>query len=133
MNATLSRLSLVVGMVVASGCQSIELSELTGSYVAEYSFGSETLRLKRDGTFTQSFVIHERDAITNDGRWDYKLGGNGFAEVWLIDCLMLDDGFGRLREQPVRGRCVEPVERTFFLFGKPRLGVSDMHPYVKKE
>jgi hypothetical protein len=31
-----------------------------------------------------------------------------------------------------RGRCVEPVEREY-LVGRPRLGVSNMHPYVKED
>jgi hypothetical protein len=31
-----------------------------------------------------------------------------------------------------RDRCVEPVEREY-LVGRPRLGVSNMHPYVKED
>jgi hypothetical protein len=132
MNATASRLALVAGLLVMTGCLSVQQTELPGSYVAEYDFGTDTLTLKPDGTFMQDIDIHQGDRISSTGRWEYRLDDTGFGEVWLTGCVIVDDGFGRLREPFEKGNCVESVERSY-LFGRPRLGVSDMHPYVKRE
>jgi hypothetical protein len=115
------------------GCRRVEQRELYGSYVAEYEAGVGTLSLEPGGTFVQVIEVPGRDRVTNSGRWVFRPEKGTLGEVWLDDCLVLHDGLGRLEEAPRRGACVEPVDREYLFSGRILLGVSDMHPYVKRD
>ena len=120
-------------LLMLTGCRRVEQRELYGSYIAEYKTGVGSLSLEPGGTFVQVIEVPGRDRVTNKGRWVFRPEKGTLGEVWLDNCLVLHDGFGRLEETPRRGTCVEPVDREYLLAGRLLLGVSDMHPYVKQE
>jgi len=129
-SATATLCALVLMLI---GCRRVEQRELYGSYVAEYKAGVSTLSLEPGGTFVQVIEVPGRDRVTNRGRWVFRAEKGTLGEVWLDDCLVLHDGFGRLEEAPRRGVCVEPVDREYLFAGRILLGVSDMHPHVKRD
>jgi hypothetical protein len=129
--STAATCSAVLLMLI--GCRRVEQRELLGSYVAEYKAGVGTLSLEPGGTFVQVIEVAGQDKVTNTGRWVFRPEKGTSGEVWLENCLVLHDGFGRLEEKPRRGVCVEPVDREYLFGGRILLGVSDMRPYVKQE
>ena len=110
----------------------VDLSELYGTYLAEYSFGTEKIMLRENGDYVQEVtIISLNKTITHSGEWSYD---PDTERVNLKRCLSVNDGFGRLRDRystPLEGGCSLPVERRFFLFGQLRLGPDEGNPYYK--
>jgi len=117
------------------GCSSdVTPSEVLGTYIVRYPYGTEELRLARDGIYEQSFLMDgDTTAKTNRGRWELekkKPGILSYPEVWLYDAMLVDDNFGKPRPlywkvEPGRSGLV--VEKWF---GKVSLVLNEDQGFV---
>lgn len=65
------RSGLFAILLLLVGC-SIEESELYGSYLVKYPFGSELLEINKDSTYRQVAIIYDKpDTIIHDGKWTH--------------------------------------------------------------
>lgn len=96
--------SVLLFLFIMAGCSKerpLTTEELSGVYTVTYSHGKETLELKRDGTYDQRYtgnVIGQ--TFANQGRWKID---DKFGAVTLIDAVIVDTGFDKLRTPPDRG------------------------------
>lgn len=93
-------------------------SDISGTYVAEYRTGRETVLLDADGTYHQEIALESSsESIINNGSWDW----NGSSqELLLRDCLWVSDGRGDIRpdfRQHV-GDCLYKLRRRWYFFGQ---------------
>ena len=127
--------SLCVSLsLVCSACMmEIDITEVYGTYVAEYPFGTEKIVLQENGRYSQEVIIKADGKITvQTEQWEYDRQTN---RVYLRRCLLVTDGLGALRKDytvPMEGGCSLPVERRYFLFGRLRLGPDEGHPRNKQ-
>ena len=103
--------------------------ELIGTYVAEYTFGTDKLELKSDGTYAQEITLkEERKVLRGDGRWTYDQTRN---YIDFEDLYVLSDGYGNkapdYKNHP-RGLASYPPER-YFWSRRLRLGPDEGTPY----
>ena len=103
--------------------------ELIGTYLAEYTFGTDKLELKSDGTYTQEINLkEERKVLRGDGRWTYNQSKN---YIDFEDLYVLSDGYGNkhpdYKNHP-RGLASYPLER-YFWSRRLRLGPDEGNPY----
>ncbi len=76
------------------GCSpKLEIADVAGSYEATYSYGVETLTLKTDGTYEQSFKYNDGRGLSNKGTWQFGTVTENVLD--LNDALIVDDGFGK--------------------------------------
>lgn len=103
--------------------------ELIGSYVAEYTFGTDKLELKSDGTYTQEITLkEERKVIRGDGRWTYD---RTRQYIDFEDLYVLSDGYGNKNDaykNLPRGLASLPPVR-YFWSRRLRLGPDEGTPY----
>jgi hypothetical protein len=89
---------------VLGGCTAPSTESLAGQYEARFDYGTETLWLRSDGTYSQKLTVAATgEAISHNGRWKYD---QSTASLTLSDPLLFDDNFGRLNPQfrtPVSG------------------------------
>jgi hypothetical protein len=80
------------------GCSSkVNFGDVIGVYKLRYPYGTEELRLAKDGTYIQSVLIDgETTAKTNKGRWEFR---EKESDVVLIDAMIVDDFFGHLKSE----------------------------------
>lgn len=124
---------VVSAMALVSCLRPVQTKELYGTYVAEYSFGTETLLLQDDGAYKQEVAISGvSNPSVHSGKWRYD---DRAKRIILEDCLVVSDGLGGLRRDydvPQRGNCMFPVERRYLWSGRLRLGPDEGNPYLKK-
>jgi hypothetical protein len=109
---------ICIGVIAASvgACDRVEMDEVYGSYTAKYSFGTDRLSLRPDQSYEQqSNVTSDNFRVTRTGHWEFEKRRRWLASdsVMLRDCLVLDDGWGRLRadyQAPIP-RCIYPIQR----------------------
>ena len=80
-------------VVLLIGCSSkVNFDEVVGFYKLRYPYGTEELRLNKDGTYIQSVLIDgETNAITKAGKWKFD---EEELDIILIDAMVVDDFFG---------------------------------------
>jgi hypothetical protein len=108
--------------VLLCGCSVQTVDEVIGRYKLRYSYGTEELQLDKDGTYIQSiFIDGETTAKVNKGRWEFH---KKESEVVLIDAMIVDDFFGRLKPEYWK---IEPGLSIFHIskaFGKVSISVN---------
>jgi len=123
-------ITLLAQTLFYAGClYPSDRDELFGTYVAEYEFGIDELKLKSDGTFTQEITLKEGGkVIRGDGRWTYDQARH---YVDFEDIYVLSDGYGNkssdYKNLP-RGLASYPPER-YFWSRRLRLGPDEGTPY----
>lgn len=76
-------------------------ADFPGTYIANFSHGSETLVLKSDGTYEQRYVPKASDASqTNAGKWDFTISPS--PSITLEDVLLFDTRSNQPRIPPIR-------------------------------
>jgi len=82
-------------------------SQVCGLYKAEYSYGTETLLLKVNGLYAQTFIFKIDSApIRNKGAW---LIDTAHHQIELKNGLIFDDGFGQPLIKPESGDSFLPI------------------------
>ena len=126
-------LALLILAILNTGClYPNDRDELIGTYVAEYTFGTDTLELKSDGTYTQEITLkEERKVLRGDGRWTYDQTSH---YIRFEDLYVLSDGYGNKHDDyknHPRGLASLPPER-YFWSRRLRLGPDEGAPYNKQ-
>ena len=107
------------------------VEEVYGTYLAEYTFGTEKLTLKSDGTYIQEVRISGNPGpLISTGKWNYDPTAHR-GEAWNL--YVVADGFGKLvQDYDVRkeGLSSFPVGR-YFWSRRLRLGPDEGSPYNK--
>jgi hypothetical protein len=112
------------------GCSiTVPINEVNGVYVATYPFGTDTISLKSDGTFSQRVAITHKEPLTVYGTWDFdaKESRASFRGVLLVT-----DNFDHLRSdwQTVTSGIVSfDIERRYF---RVLMNSSATYPYLKQ-
>ncbi len=122
----------VAFVVLTSGCLlHPDPKEIPGTYVAEFDFGTDTLKLESDGTYIQEIKVKGRsDVLRASGTWRYD---QGESRINLVDVFAIQNRYSdEWDERTVtnRGGASYAVER-YFLSGKLRLGPDQGHPHIK--
>lgn len=108
-------LAMVMGLA-AMGCgRGVTEHDVPGVYRAVYSYGTEQLTIREDGTYEQAFG-EKRDAVAviNRGRWELRRG-----DIWnrtqlvLHNPVSVDDGSGRKSDLKRFAFWVLPVRRSW--------------------
>src|SRR5439155_4546530 len=98
----------VLGTLIALLCftgscakeKPLTIQLLSGTYVAKYRHGTETLALRGDGTFTQQYATSpQSQPVLNEGKWSIDAVSR---TVVLDDALLFDTGRDEPRTPPVR-------------------------------
>ena len=122
----------IASLLIAS-CSRPDRDELYGEYVAEYSFGTQRLILRQDGTYTQVVHVNDvADSIVHSGVWEYW---EEFWDVALVDGLHIQDAWGGLAggyQTPFDGYVLCGVHR-FFPWNPIRLGSDELVQLEKLE
>ena len=117
---------------MTSGCLSHpDAKEIPGTYLAEYNFGTDSLRLESDGTYVQEIRVRRRpDELRASGTWKYDQGESriDLSDVYSVQNRYSDEWDERTVSN--RGGASYTVERYFFS-RKLRFGPDDGHPHKK--
>lgn len=125
------RIGVVVTLFsVLAGCAiHVPVEKVYGEYVASYPFGTETLKLNRDGTFVQSVVVNRGKPVAVRGTWEFD---NSDSRVTLYGAMNVATGFGNLRNDWQRtdlGLWSEDVELHWF---RVVMGSGEPYPFFKQ-
>lgn len=125
--------ALLILAILNAGCPyPNDRDELIGTYVAEYTFGTDKLELKSDGTYTQEITLkEERKVLRGDGRWTYDQTRH---YIRFEDIYVVSDGYGNKSDDYKnlpRGLASYPPER-YFWSRRLRLGPDEGTPYNKQ-
>jgi len=119
-----------LAMSTMIGCsKSVPYEKVPGTYVASYPFGTETLTLNSDGSFTQRVEIKGEPPLMGSGTWKFD---SKESYVRLNDFLSVVDGFGHLKSDwrtTKPGLAALPVGRMWF---KVNIDSGGQHPYIKQ-
>jgi hypothetical protein len=119
-------------VVLTAGCLvHPDPKEIPGTYVAEYEFGTDSITLNSDGTYTQEIRVKGRsEALGALGVWKYEQTESriNFDDVYLIPNPYSDEWDETTVSN--RGSASYPVERYFFS-RKLRFGPDKGHPHNK--
>ncbi len=124
---------LSIGLVVLiSGCLlHPDPEEISGVYVAMYEFGTDTLTINSDGTYTQEIIVKSRsEPLLTSGTWKYDQDDSRIA---LNDVYAVFNPYEESWDERTatnRGSASLAVERYFFS-RKLRFGPDEGHPYNK--
>ncbi len=83
----------LVLLMVAGCAKQLERSDLVGTYVVNYSHGTETLILKQDGSYEQDYMGKDGKKLANTGTWETT--GPSYGNVSLFNAMEFDDGHDR--------------------------------------
>lgn len=130
---TLLHLVISIGLVVMTfGClPHPDPKEIPGTYLAEYDFGTDSLRLESDGTYVQEIRVKGRSEVLRaSGTWKYDQAESriDLSDVYFIQNRYSDEWDDRTVTN--LGRASYPIERYFFS-RKLRFGPDDGHPHNK--
>jgi hypothetical protein len=122
---------LVVTFVLAMliGCSTtVPSGKVYGTYVASYPFGTATLTLNRDGSFTQRATIKGQPPATVQGSWSFD---PIHSKITMHGAMNVIDGYGHLNNdwRTTDDLPEVPVERLWF---KINIESSTEYPYVKQ-
>jgi len=117
------RLVVLVCLTLVAMCCSSRFgkAELIGEYQATFDYGVETLILKGDGSYEQTFKYNSGAGLTNSGMWEYPVECLGETGIKLADALKVDDQLG-WPERKVEKYDWYIVPRKFF--GKTSIEVN---------
>ncbi|MCK5124823.1 MAG: hypothetical protein KAR42_01065 [candidate division Zixibacteria bacterium] len=88
-------LLLFVSIILLSGCMPVKKEEIYGKYLVEFPFGSQTLKLNRDGTYEQIVIITwNADTTRHNGKWKYS---DNYTYILLFNGLSVVDPYCSLR------------------------------------
>ena len=133
MNPRVAQLKYIcfLAALVCSCARGFSVSDLYGTYVASYSFGTDKIVLKNDGTYMQEVTIKkEQIPYTTTGKWEYDKASN---HVIIENCYIVSNGLGQLSKNYKalsQGPSIFPVERDM-LSRRIRLGPGEGNPYKK--
>jgi hypothetical protein len=112
------------------GCaMHVPVEKVYGEYLASYPYGTETLKLNRDGTFVQTVVINRGNPVVAGGTWEFDQSD---SRVTLYGAMSVDNGFGNLRSDWQRtdlGLWSEDVELHWF---RVEMGSAEAYPLFKQ-
>jgi len=109
------------------GCNnSPPANEIPGYYEATYSFGTATLHLLPNNSYTQTFRYSDGRVLSNSGTWEFSP-----SRVRLHDALFVADLSGRALSNPSTGDWrLSPMKQ----WGRMRLGIyEDIGLYFEKK
>ena len=119
-------------MAIVSGCVlHPDQEEIIGIYIAEYGFGTDSLTLKPDGSYTQEIKVKGRpELLRASGTWKYDQTKSriNFSDLYLIPNPYTDEWDEKTSTN--RGWASLPVARYFFT-RKLRFGPDEGHPFNK--
>lgn len=117
---------------MTSGClPHPDPKEIPGTYLAEYDFGTDSLRLESDGTYVQEIRVKGRSEVLRaSGTWKYDQAESriDLSDVYSIQNRYSDEWDDRTVTN--LGRASYSIERYFFS-RKLRFGPDDGHPHNK--
>ena len=123
---------LLLALLLQHGCwRELHETDLQGTWVAEYPFGTVTLVLQPGGRYVEEVRIKDPERIiqhSGDWRYEPRSGSLLLGRVFLTKCLAPSDGFGQLRKDyatAASGGCSYPVEREWLLSSRLRLGPGE--------
>ena len=119
----------VVALLLIAGCSTTVAPEkVYGTYVADYPFGSASLKLEHDGSFVQEVTIKDQQPETVRGSWNFDPVR---SEITLHGALAVADGYGHLSSDwhTAEDLIGQPVERLWF---RVVIEISVDYPYVKQ-
>src|ERR1035437_7426872 len=98
MRSFAQRLMLLLTILLLAGCAPAHPSktQVAGTWKVQHNFGTETLTIATNGTFTQMLVEKNGRASQNQGHWELvpvaeKVSG---SQVLLHDALVFSTPFG---------------------------------------
>ena len=107
-------LLILILFFLLPACTPVEEKDLYGTYVANYTFGSERLTLNADGEYIQDvFLKGKSKTLTHRGHWWYE---PEYKDVRLEKGLDIADPAGGLRKDynvPFDGVVLAHVRRAF--------------------
>lgn len=110
------RMSAIVLMMALAGLPDcslkLETSDFVGTYEAIYSYGVETLILKVDGTYEQSFKYSDGKGLSNNGMWKFSTVAE--SDIRLSNALIVDNGFGKPVATANRGDWIMRARKNIF-------------------
>jgi len=124
-----SVLLLFLAITIAGCSKGVRRNDVDETYMASYPFGTETITLKRDGSFVQRVTIENEPPTTVQGTWQFD---QKESRLTLSGSMVIVDGFDRLRND---WRAVDPgvvsvdVERHW---SKVLMASAAKYPYVKQ-
>ena len=88
--------SYIIILILVAACLALYFMPVkpSGTYLAEYPYGIEEIRLNKDGTFHQRFTFNAGLSVANTGRWKSP-DENG--QMVMLNFICFDDGFGTPR------------------------------------
>lgn len=119
-------------LIIQVGCGgNFTKDDISGSYIAKYSFAIDQLNLNPNGTFSQSVkIIGDTTTYTVKGIW--YLESDRYT-LWLKNPLNINDGHGKLSKNfNIPGTSVTQAWRPFWFFGTIRIGSDEGVPYLKQ-
>lgn len=109
-------------LLLLGGCAVSDKRELYGVYEAVYSFGTDRIELRADGSYVQKTAIRGESPLIGSGSWTFvrnsAISADGTA-VRLENYRPIVDGLGRLRKD----------YRTYGLDGASLLIVGRRHGF----
>ena len=121
-------LIVTLALLMLIGCSTTVSSEkVYGTYVASYPFGTATLALNRDGSFSQQVTIKGQAPATAKGSWSFDPIR---SKITLHGAMAVVDGYGHLSHdwRTPDDLPDQPVERLWF---RVAIETSTEYPYVK--
>lgn len=113
-----------------AGCSfKVSTEKVYGTYVAKYSFGTDTLKLDRNGSFIQTVAIENEPTQTVSGHWSFD---SKISYAKFYGLMIVDDGNGRLNRTwrtPISTLVEMDIERHGFKIVMESAGAA---PYVKE-
>lgn len=124
-----TRVLWIALLLVFTNCsRSVPSDQIPGSYKANYPFGSATLEIRTNGTFTQTVSITKEQTSEAHGSWEFD---GQRSKLTLRGAMAVVDGFGHLRKDwnSVDDLLEQPVER---IWSKVEIQTNEEYPYVKQ-
>jgi hypothetical protein len=123
-------LLVFVASVMLVGCSmTVPAEKVYGTYVASYPFGTETITLNRDETFSQRIAIQQEPPVTARGKWEFAPNE---SRANFYGAMILTDGFDHVRPdwRTVTGGIVSlDVERHWF---RVVMNSAATYPFIKQ-
>jgi hypothetical protein len=103
--------------------------KVCGTDVASYSFGTETITVSRDGTFSQRVAIQQEPPVTVHGKWEFDPKE---SRANFYGAMIVTDGLDHIRSDWLTvtpGIVSLDVEEHWF---KIVMDSAATHPYIKQ-
>ena len=103
-----------------------------GTYVASYPYGTSTIVLHRNGTFTQRVALKEHVPVEVQGQWHFGRSSYSKGSVVFDGSLDVQDGFGHLNRRwraPNKGLDARPLSMMWL---RIQMDDSSVYQYIKQ-